>query len=430
MAKCTQIANRLQAHVDGELRGSDRVILDQHIAECHDCQAQLRSYQRNSAFLFEAFSEVRLDRDLTQYTLDHLPEMEIPELDVADLNFRAKHPTQRRERLVRLVPIAAAVLLVFLGAVLNKNWPTVEIAQDTIGIIAYSSGDVHKIESDSTKRKDAGVGTFWLPGDLFETGEKSSLMLMLLGPTELRAAENTRVRVDNDRELSVQKGHIFLNVDGDSELFKVRTPTGDITVFGTSFDVRVDDERTTVIVEEGEVQLASATDESVFITILPGKTASVSPGQTSIRTQPADIVLATEWARHIIPDDQAQMLFSSRIQPLHEPSQVAGQPVFMVEATGKPLKTIVFEWEPTLAFVEYAGYDMFVTNGRGEPLFRSRIDGSVFSNPRVTTHEIENGGNKDETPTYIYVHFVPDVADVASGKREVHIESATAHLGT
>lgn len=430
MAKCTQIANRLQAHVDGELRGSDRVILEQHIAECHDCQAQLRSFQRNSAFLFEAFSEVRLGRDLTQSTLDHLPEMEIPELDVADLNFRAKHPTQRRERLVRLVPIAAAVLLVFLAAVLNKNWPAAQMAQDTIGIIAYSSGEVNRIENDSTERQDAGVGTFWLPGDLFETGEKSSLMLMLLGPTELRAAENTRVRVLSDRKLSVEKGHIFLDVDGNKQLFKVRTPTGDITVFGTSFDVRVGDGRTTVIVEEGEVQLASTTDESVFITIKPGKTASVSPGQTSIRTQLADIALATEWARHIIADDEARTLFSSRIQPLHEPSQVAGRPVFMFEAKRKPLKAIVLEWEPTLAFVEYAGYDIFVSNGRGEPLFRSRIDGSVFSNPRVTTHEIENRGNKDETPTYIYVHFVPDVADVADGKREVRIEGATAHLGT
>ena len=427
MAKCTQIANRLQAYVDSELHGSDHVILEQHIAECHDCRVQLASFQRTSAHLFETFSAVRLDRDLTQYVLEHLPEMGQSAIDVAGVNFRAKHPTRRRERLVRLVPIAAAVLLVFLAAVLNENWPPPAMAQGTIGIVAFSSGEVDKYENRSTVRHDAGVGTLWSHGDRFETGGKSALMLMLLGPTELRAAENTRVLVHDDRKLSLEKGHVFLDVAGSKQLFKVLTPMGEITVFGTRFDVRVGSERTTVIVEEGEVQLVSAADESVFTIIRRGQTASVSPGQTSIRPRDADIALATEWARHIVADDEARTLFASRIQPLHRTSQVSGRPGYIVDTLDKPVEAIILEWEPAKAFVEYADYEIFVYNDRSESLFRSRIDGSVFSNPGVTSYEIKNTGDKRENLTHIFVILVPDVAD---GKREFHIKDLIARIGT
>lgn len=427
MAKCAQIANRLQAYVDSELHGSDRVILDQHIVECRDCRAQLRSFRRNSALLFETFSEVRLDRDLTQYVLDHLPEMEQSALEVAGLNFRAKHPTRRRERLVRLVPIAAAVLLVFLAAVLNKNWPAPVMASDSIGIVAYSQGEVSRIKANSIERDDAVLRTLASAGDRFETGDNSSLMLMLLGPTELRAAENTRVLVHNERKLRVEKGRVFLHVDGNKQLFKVLTPAGDITVFGTSFGVWVEAQRTTVVVEEGEVQLASTADDSVFTIIRPGQMASVSPEQTSIHVRPADIALATEWARHIIADDEARTLFSSRLQPLHETSQVSGRPGWTVNTLDKPVKAIILEWEPTSASVEYADYDMYVYNGRNESLFRSRIDGSVFSNPRVTTHEIENTGNRRANHTHIFVILVPSDTD---GKREVQIKDLKARIGT
>ena len=427
MAKCTQIANRLQAYVDSELHGSDRVILDQHITECSDCRAQLRSFRRNSAFLFETFSEVRLDRDLTQYVLDHLPEMEQSALEVAGLNFRAKHPTRRRERLVRLVPIAAAFLLLFLAAVLNKNWPAPMMASDSIGIVAYSHGEVSRIKENSIEKDDAVVRTLASAGDRFETGANSSLMLMLLGPTELRAAENTRVLVHNERKLSVEKGRVFIHVDGSRQLFKVLTPAGDITVFGTSFDVWVEAQRTTVVVEEGEVQLASTADDSVFTIIRPGQMASVSPEQTSIHVRPADIALATEWARHIIADDEARTLFTSRIQPLRETLQVSGRPGYIVRTNNKPVEAIILEWEPTSAFVEYADYDLYVYNGRNESLFRSRIDGSVFSNPGVTTHEIKNTGNKRANHISIFVILVPADTD---GKREVQIKDLKARIGT
>ena len=60
MASCTQVENLLQAYIDGELGHSDRVILEQHVADCPACAALLRRHQRACAHLFEAFGEERL----------------------------------------------------------------------------------------------------------------------------------------------------------------------------------------------------------------------------------------------------------------------------------------------------------------------------------------------------------------------------------
>lgn len=426
MAACTQITNRLQAYVDGELRSSERVVLEQHVEECRDCRSQLRQVQRGSALLFEVLSEVRLDRDLVQYTMDHLPELEHPAVDVAGVNFRAKHPTLMRERFVRLLPIALAVLLVFLAAVLNNNWPAPMMALDTVGIVSYSQGDAFRIEEGSTDRDDAVLRTFASPGDRFETGDNSSLMLKLLGPTEVRVAGGTRILIHDDRKLSVEKGRVFLDVAGNKRLFRILTPTGDITVFGTSFDVRVDAQRTTVVVMEGEVQLLSVADESVFSIVRAGQTASVSPEQTSIRPGPADVAVLTEWARHITADEEAEAIFASRISPLQVVSEVSGRSGFYVNTLGKPLEAIIIEWEPTSPFSAYTSYEMFVYNDRNEPLFRSRLDGSLFSDPHVTSYEIENTGNRREKLKHIFVKFVPEEGGAS---REVAITKLVARIG-
>ena len=253
-------------------------------------------------------------------------------------------------------------------------------------------------------------------------------MLKLLGPTEVRAAGGTRLLIHDDRKLSVEKGHVFFDVSGSKRLFKILTPTGDITVFGTSFDVRVDAQRTTVVVIEGEVQLISVTDARAFSIIRPGQMASVSLDQTSmIHPRPVDVALLTEWAGHITADEEAEVIFASQISPLQVVSEVSGQSGFYVRTFDKPLDAIIIEgWEPTSSYGTYTSYEMFVYNDRNEPLFRSRIDGSSFSDPLITSHEIKNTGNRREKFKYIFVYFVPE-EDGAS--REVTITKLVARIG-
>ncbi len=434
MASCTQIAKQLQTYIDGELGASERVIVRQHLTECSACKTQMRDVQKHSAFLFEAYSPVRLEEDLSGYVLDHLPELDfpredpaVPEFDVASLNFRAKHPTLLRERAMRLLPVAAAVLLIFLAAILSDNWPAASLASNTVGIVAYNEGDAYRVEDGSDQRARAVVGTFASLRDQFVTGDNSSLMLRILGPTDIRIAANTRLQIDTDRKVSIDKGRVFFDVDGAKRRFKVMTPSGDITVFGTSFDVRVDAQRTTVTVLEGSVQLGSTAAASVFSMIQSGESASVAFGQTTdIYPSPANVAFASQWAQHILADEKAESIFASRIAPLMTPTEVAGKSGWNVDTRNMPLKAIIIKWDSVSPFANYASYDVYVSNEAGDSVFRARIDGSVFSNPNITSYEIENSSTKRDSLSSIFVNLVPEDGTV---KREVAIKEVIAQIG-
>lgn len=437
MASCTKIARQLQTYIDGELGASERAIVRQHLTECRACRKEMRGVQKNSAFLFETYSQARLEEDLSGYVLDNLPEIDFAQqdlatrsIDVASLNFRAKHPTLVRERAVRLLPVAVAVLLIFLAAILSGNWPEAALPSNTIGIVAYHDGNAYRIEDGSEVRTKAELGTVASLGDSYVTGDNSSLMLRILGPTDLRMAANTQLRIDTDRKVSVEKGRVFFDVDGAKRRFKVMTPSGDITVFGTSFDVRVDSQRTTVTVLEGEVQLGSTADESVFSILRSGQRASVAIGQTSdIYPSPVNVAFSSQWAQHILADEEAGSIFASRIAPLQTATEVAGRDGYFVDTQNRPLKAIVIEWDSISPFANYAGYNMFVfdvSNDRYEPLFKSRIDGSVFSNPHVTSHEIKNTSSSNVGLSRIFVRLQPEDG---TATREVAIKHLNAILG-
>lgn len=393
MASCAHIDQLLQPYLDGELTHAERVILEQHVADCDACRILLRDHQRSNAILFEAFAPARLDHDLTEYVLSHVPEFEEPTVDVAGLNRRAKHPSAIRERVFRLIPIAAAFFLVFMAAIINKNWPDPVVNENAIGLVAYTEGNVHRIDGTNQERDQAVTRTPAGPGDRFETGPQGKLMVLLAGPSELRAAENTRVLIRSDREISVEKGRVFLDVAKGIHLFRVLTPSGQITVFGTRFDVTVSAERTTVVVEEGEVQLSDASDNRVFGVIRPNQRGYVQQGLGHIPIEHTSAAALTQWARDIKPDPEAKRYFEAHVQPLFRVAEVSGESGYIVNTMGKPLKSIVLHWEKGPVYASYCDYEVYVYDHHNDPVFSTRLDGEIFNDPRLTEVEIENTGN-------------------------------------
>ena len=125
-------------------------------------------------------------------------------------------------------------------------------------------------------------------------------------------------------------------------------------------------------------------------------------------------------------DEEAEAIFASRISPLQLVSEVSGRSGFYVNMAGKPLEALIIEWEPTSAFGKYTSYEMFVYYDGIEPLFRSRLDGSLFSDPQVTSHVIANAGNRREKLKYVFVYFVPEEGGAS---REVAITKLGARVG-
>lgn len=427
MASCTQIDHQIQSYLDGELPHSDRAILEHHLAECPACVRALRQHQRSNASLFEVYAPVRLTRDLTEYVVSHLPEMEPLAGDMAQVNRRAKHPTPMRERLFRLMPIAAAALLLVLALLISRSWPDPALPADTIGVVAAAQGLVHRVEGDTGARSRARERVWVGPGDRIETAEESLAAFLVLGPTELRVAPGTVVTIDSERRLTLEKGRIFIDVARGQRLFKVMTPVGEATVFGTRFDVAADSQRTTVIVEEGKVQLSHRENPRVFRMILPDQRAYVEHGLDAVPVETVDARVECAWADAINPDPGVQELFAKRLQPGHETHQVPGEDGFFLQTNGKPLKALLVSWGDTNPLMQYSDYEVFVYAPDNTSVFRTRIPGATFSDPRVSEIELPNTSEiRRGYPTV----FVKLVALSGPEAERVEFVSVSGHIAS
>ena len=255
MASCTRIENSLQAYIDGELGDSDRVILEQHVAECRPCAENLRRQQRANAIVFESFAFDRLRASLRPRILENLPEMDTLPEDIESVNWRAKHPGPWYTRTAQFVPAAALALLVIVAVVLQHYWPSANPQNDRIGLVSFASGVIKRTANNATTRNPVALNDYVLCSDRFETGQAASMMLSITGPTHLKAASDTSFKVVDSRRIQLEDGTIWVEVGHDGSLFKVTTPGGVITVFGTIFSVQVKNDITTVTVERGLVQV-------------------------------------------------------------------------------------------------------------------------------------------------------------------------------
>lgn len=411
MASCRQIDEVLQAYIDGELSHSGRVISEEHLLECRACRSLLRKQQRCSARLFEAYSEVKLNRDLTGCVLSNLPEMDFPAIDVAGVNRRAKHPSPIQEKLRRVMPVAAATLIIAMAWVIRENWPSPILHEDTLGLVTFSQGEAWRISGDDTTLSTAAVKTPALPGDRYETSAGATLMLDVLGDSTIKLAENTRILIHDSRKISVEKGEVLLNVGKDHRLFKVLTSAGDITVFGTTFDVRVTDDTTTVAVERGEVQVEYREDDSVFCVLKRGQLVDVRRGARSLSPVRAEISSIVQWAEEIVADEEARELFARQVAARHDMTQVAAELVYLMDTNDQPVRSIIFEWEHSASAWDRCGYEVFVYTDRDKPLFKGHLPGRVFNNEDIVSYEMENTGNRRLRLRHIFVKLIPDYSE-------------------
>jgi len=131
-------------------------------------------------------------------------------------------------------------------------------------VITAFSGSV-KVNSDSV----TSAGTSIKPGDIIETGDKSFCDIMINEKNILRIKENSRLVLNvtaTDSFLKLEKGWLGGITRGkftEEGKYKINTPTVAAAVRGTSFCVKVEDEKNTYFcVCNGTINLAEAGKES------------------------------------------------------------------------------------------------------------------------------------------------------------------------
>lgn len=410
MASCTRIDNLLQAYLDAEIGQSERVILDQHVAECHACAALLRKHQRMSARLFEAFGGVRLRRDLKQAVLDHLPELEPSPPDLVTLNWRAKHPGDWWVRAAKRAPLAVAAVLLLVAVVLKYNWPERPHRVGAIGVVVHAQGTNALIPAGQTARKPVDLRGFVVAGDRYDTGPGSSLMLKLAGPTELKLGANTRIKVSDDRRIALELGKAWFKVGRDGRLFQVTTAFGTVTVFGTAFVVEADSRRTVVTVTEGEVLVENLHQ---FRVLKSRQQVSVAAGLAPTEPGTVNAKELAAWAEQIVPDRHAGLVFDQSIAPRGESAELTAREGFLVDATKGDktwaISAIRFYWESDGLSSGHCGYHVYVSDGDLNPLFKGHIPGQVFDDRETQSYELTVPQGPIRNAKVLSIRLVPDL---------------------
>jgi len=409
LASCAQISNLLQAWIDEELGHGERVILEQHLAECPVCRAVARKHQRVAALLFESFGGNRLKHDLAPAILENLPPMEPFRINVKPEMGRREVKPLRTLAVTHVIPAVAAVVLCVAGVVLFLNWPPEpQRAEGAVGVVTWCGGEVKQGSGPVRPFSQAYASNYVRLGQKFQTGPKSNLMLSLRGPTLLKANEKTRLSVADDRAVQLEEGQLWLRVAKENRQFKVYTPAGEVTVLGTVFDVVVTGSKAVVTVIEGVVQVSNGISK---VRVDPGEQVEMVAGH---EIEPTRVVVAAEvsrWADGIQPDTRADAVFSETVQTGGR-EELQAEQVFVVttnQAEGKrAVSSFELAWEPDKTNAPHCGYFIHVYNEKMEELFSDHVQGELFENVDQKSVTIRVPGKPISGGNVIHIKLVPD----------------------
>jgi hypothetical protein len=290
-------------------------------------------------------------------------------------------------------------------------------------MVAYADGNVHRLLENGPGAR-AGEKAAAIGGDRFETAPGAHASVMLLGPSEIRMDSNTAVKVVSDRRIALERGRVYFDIAASRRWFKVVTPMGEITVFGTRFSVEANSGRTTVTVEQGEVQLTHRDNPRLFRSIKPNQKAYIEAGLEDIPISGTDAKAELQWAEAIAAPQPMRDYFMERVQPAYEVTEVAAEPVYMVSGNG-PLQSITVQWDNASPFVRYCDYEVFVSTSNNEPYFHAHIDGVDFSDPRRDEIDIEVITDAKASGRTFWVKLVP-VLSATKDARQVESLSVSA----
>lgn len=398
----------MQAYVDGELRASERAIFEEHLGDCIKCQAVLARHRRTSARLYEALAPHQLQRDLTADVMAHLPTMDHVQEIAREVTWRVKHPRRFGSALRILVPAVVPLVLLVLGLAIYVSWPDpVNLDREVVGMVVQREGEILKSDDASVERHPVPLEASVASRERFETGGDSALMIALSGPSHVKVDRNTRVKILDGREVSVESGRIWLDVCKARRKFHVATPQADIIVFGTRFAVEVADNRTVVTVEEGEVTVELG---ERFAVLHAGDQLDLGRLDDALVPRTVPLGKETAWAKRIQPDPAAQARFHRELRRTTPEMMLADQ-VYRLPLQGQPVESVILFWEPADGWTHCAGYTVYLFDEHMDPVLRQRVDGELLGDPDRSSVElvVMPDGEPLVGMDVLYIKTVPDL---------------------
>ncbi|HZU35594.1 MAG TPA: VIT domain-containing protein, partial [Gemmataceae bacterium] len=303
---CNQAQDLLSARLDGELGPDELVLLNNHVQECAMCRTVAERMQQQHHELRRLYAPRReAAAAVAQNVLSRLPRVQ-----PAEVNHRPAvpfgHPPSSRARRLTAVVLAIAVLV---GLIL------------TVPHLFQHGGTKHSQPQRATsepKRPDAtrpaaSQVTVKVPtaaiGETVRTRAGEHRRVRLHDGSVLYLNQNTVVKIEGEREATLEKGEVYIEVSPrqpgtPQATFRVKTPQREVTALGTRFDVRASDRGTGVVVTQGKVQVAGLKP-----TLQAGQ--ELLPGGDELGPTPR-VSHLLDWARDLIAAESARLVPASR----------------------------------------------------------------------------------------------------------------------
>jgi hypothetical protein len=395
------------------LNDAERLILEDHVVACPQCAEKLHDHRRLSATLFEAFSDARLDRSLRTPVLENLPEMQPLHSAMEAVNRRVKNPFSPLRLFAQYAPVFLVALVAFLAFNIYQTWPEPVARAAQVGAITYRQGPISVINEGIVEPDHAGLKDFVNRGSQYTTETGAALALMLDGPSTIKAGENTRFAIIDNRRIRLDQGKMWFDVATTGRQFIVSTAAGDVRVMGTIFGVEVAGANTIVTVLEGVVHVERGNRWAV---LRDGYQLSVRKGVALGTPVKVDAQSALAWADAISPEADA-LAFFERAFKLRVPSaEVVAEILFHLDLRTADSDAewsdahIVVSWSDTNG-ADHCGYHVYITEYETRTtLFKHYIDGRYFDDTSNTQYEIPVPNDSIKGTEVLHVRLVPDVA--------------------
>lgn len=277
----------------------------------------------------------------------------------------------------------------------------------SIGMVTFVDGDVRSLLPDETRLRGIRLKDAVARDQVFESADTAAAIVGLAGPSTVKVAGGTRVKAGDDRRLDLQMGKVWLHVAksmGGTRSFRVHTPDGNITVFGTTFGVEVLEGRTVVTLLEGEVTVEN---DISFVVLRPNQQVELRRGVSPLSAYDVNAREVLSWADRIQPDGVAQAAFVSRVRPMGE-TILRAENVWHVDTGDHAVSTMSFAWEAHSVRDGLCSYVVYVTDEAGEPLFVGRIEARDLGQAGRTQAELSIPGDALKPHSAVFVRLVPD----------------------
>ena len=245
---CEQALLLISAQLDREIQPAQRAALDAHLRTCASCQATLNAFRLQDEELRRTFAERR-------QAVGAVAERVTAQLPAAGPSVKMVTPRRRGRRLAWSLAAAASVAgIALLSFHLLKRpapAPTPSPSPDQASLIPD--------HLTARPRPAAPPAEPLAVGQMLQTRSGERRRTTLLDGTVLYLNQNTTVKLDAERRLTLDRGEVYAEVaprpDGNAP-FIIKAPQCEVTALGTKLAIRAENDRTGVLVTQGQVSVS------------------------------------------------------------------------------------------------------------------------------------------------------------------------------